>query len=372
MFIGRKHELTARLQRALPRSEEISEGFLMKHVSRNLLICLLTCIFLCPSSVFAASALQKGATELGGLAAIFAVLHERETHYYRYADPAGPIEKHFTPLGAFDVAEMKLPAAAPSKSITIFYPRKLPHEPLPLVLFANGTGTPVSKYPEVLRHLASWGFIAVGNEDGNVRTGASMEQTLDAVLAEAGREGSPLYGHVDSWNIGIAGHSQGGVGAINAVTQQPSGSRYRAIYAASATSSFWGQDGKLGADWRYDLSRLSIPIFFVAGTGAWDAGTATGREATSGQGIAPLWSLHENYAATPASTPKIIARRKDKDHGDMLRAGDAYMTAWFSYWLQGDAEAGTAFFGKAPELAHNKHWQDVEISIPSENLQIYP
>lgn len=66
--------------------------------------------------------------------------------------------------------------------------------------------------------------------------------------------------------------------------------------------------------------------------------------------------------ATPASTPKIIARRKGKDHGDMLRAGDAYMTAWFAYWLKGDAKAGAAFLGNNPELANNKNWQDVKIS----------
>ena len=344
----------------------------LKHIFRNSLIGVLSCIFLFPSSALAASAIQKGATALGGLAAIFALLHEREVHYYRYADPVGPIERRFTPLGASETAELTLPTAEPSNSITIFYPKELPDERLPLVLFANGTGTPVSKYPEVLRHLASWGFIAVGNEDGNVRTGASLEQTLNLVLAEDTRDGSPLYGHVDAESVGIFGHSQGGVGAINAVTQQPSGNRYRAIFVASATSSFWGQDSELGAEWRYDLSRLSVPIFFSAGTGAWEAGTAKSRTAKKGQGIAPLWSLRENYAMTPASTPKIIARRKDKDHGDMLRAGDAYMTAWFSYWLKGDADAGAAFFGTSPELKSNEHWQDVEISIPSEMIQTSP
>ena len=344
----------------------------LKYFFGNSLIGALSCLLLFPSSALAASAAQKGATALGGLAAMLAVLHERNVHYYRYADPAGPVERRFTPLGAYEVEERTLPAAEPSKEITIFYPKELPDERLPIVLFANGTGTPASKYPEVLRHLASWGFIAVGNEDGDVRTGASLEQTLNLVLAEDTREGSPLYGHVDAWNVGVFGHSQGGVGAINAVTQQPSSHRYRAIFVASATSSFWGQDGALGAEWRYDLTHLSVPIFFTAGTGAWDAGKATERAAKEGQGIAPLWSLRENFTATPASTPKIIARRKDKDHGDMLRAGDAYMTAWFSYWLKGDVEVAAAFFGTSPELANNKHWQDVQISIPSHVFSSQP
>ena len=55
----------------------------LKHFFRNSLIGALSCLLLFPSSALAASAAQKGATALGGLAAILAVLHERNVHYYR-------------------------------------------------------------------------------------------------------------------------------------------------------------------------------------------------------------------------------------------------------------------------------------------------
>ena len=51
-----------------------------------------------------------------------------------------------------------------------------------MVIMANGTGTKASAYGEVFNHLATWGFISVGNEDDNSRTGASSAVTLDYML----------------------------------------------------------------------------------------------------------------------------------------------------------------------------------------------
>ena len=62
------------------------------------------------------------------------------------------------------------------------------------------------------------------------------------------------------------------------------------------------------------------------------------------------------------STPKVIARLTGKDHGDIPHSADGYMTAWFMYWLQGDEEAGQAFFGENAEIKTNENWQDVKIN----------
>ena len=60
------------------------------------------------------------------------------------------------------------------------------------------------------------------------------------------------------------------------------------------------------------------------------------------------------------SVSKIIARRKDTDHGDMLPYADGYMTAWFMYWLKADNEAGNVFFGEEAEIISNSNWQEVK------------
>ena len=180
-------------------------------------------------------------------------------------------------------------------------------------------------------------------------------------------------GHIDTENIGIAGHSQGGVGAINAVTQHENGNKYKAICAQSTTSSAVAYalnllDGELGGGWNCDTATLSIPAFMVAGTGNADAGNVEENrlELAEGetQGICPLWWLRACYDAMPDSVPTVIGRLVGKDHGDIPHSADGYMTAWFMYWLQGDEEAGKAFFGENAEIKTNENWQDVTVNIP--------
>lgn len=229
---------------------------------------------------------------------------------------------------------------------------------------SNGTGYPSSDYSEVFKHLASWGFIVVGNEDENSRTGESTEASLGYILQQNDDPASIFRGKVDADRIGVGGHSQGGVGAANAATAQPSAAKYKAVWMGSPTSPYWGQADVFGVDWSYDMTKMAAPVLIVAGTGNLDAGTATDITARAGQGIAPLWGLTQIYDKAPASTPKVMARLTDKDHGQLARDADGYMTAWFRYWLMDDAEAKLAFVGSTPEISSNTRWQDVRISIP--------
>lgn len=300
------------------------------------------------------------------IAAIFAFLNYlkyRNEHYWKYAAPAGEIEKKYTAFGDSDVSFIEFKAdEAAYGTYEIWYPAEMTESshPYPLVVMANGTGVTASQYKEVFRHLASWGFIVIGNEDANSRTGASSAATLDFILALNQDNRSDFYGKIDAGHIGIAGHSQGGVGAINAVTAQENGRLYQAVFAASTTSSLLADERVLGAEWHYDISKITIPCFLVAGTGNGDAGTAADKTETEGQGICPLWSLLENYDAIPDTVDKVMAREIGKDHGDMLRYADGYMTAWFLYYLKGDAHAGEAFFGNNAEILTNPNWQDIQ------------
>ncbi|MDN4085404.1 poly(ethylene terephthalate) hydrolase family protein [Paenibacillus polymyxa] len=293
---------------------------------------------------------------------VLAILWYRNAYYYKLVETDKPIETQYTAMGPYKVSYQEFDSEnATFKKNEIWYPSDLKDSAsaLPLVIMANGTGTTASKYTAVFKHLASWGFIVVGNEDENSRTGASSSASLNFMLSLNKDSSSDFYGKIDVNNIGIGGHSQGGVGAINAVTKQDNGSFYKAMYTASATSSFWGQQSELGTDWSYDISKVDIPYFMVAGTGYFDAGTAEDITATEGQGITPLWSLQKNYADIPDTVTKVMARRVNTDHSDMLTHADGYMTAWFMYWLKGDVQAGNAFFGDDAELLENANWQDV-------------
>ena len=227
---------------------------------------------------------------------------------------------------------------------------------------ANGTGVPASRYAPVFQHLASWGFVVIGNEMQNSWSGDASAGALDLLIALNEDPGSLFYHKLDTDNVGSAGHSQGAIGAINAVTSQPNGGRYKALYLASTPSSRYAAT----LDWAYDPARIGVPCMMVAGTGLLDAGEAGSPEvAAEAQevSIAPLWSQEENYGLIPVDVPKLRARRTGADHAEMLPWPDGYMTAWFCYWLQGDEAAGRAFLGPDAEIAKNPLWQDLEKNL---------
>ena len=286
--------------------------------------------------------------------------------YYAQTQTGGEIEETYTAMGEYDVDYAEYPAQdLLIKQYKIWYPSALAGEEgreWPIVVMANGTGVPASRYTPVFRHLASWGFVVIGNEIQNSWSGGASAGALD-LLAELNEDPSSLFYHkLDLDNVGSAGHSQGAIGAINAVTTQPNGDSYKALYLASTPSSLYAST----LEWAYDPALIDVPCFMTAGTGLLDAGEAGSPEvAEEAQevSIAPLWSQEENYSLIPDSVPKLRARRTGADHAEMLPWPDGYMTAWFMYWLQGDEAAGRAFFGPDAEIVHNPLWQDIEKNL---------
>ena len=286
--------------------------------------------------------------------------------YYTQTQTGGEIEETYTAMGEYDVDYAEYPAQdLLIKQYKIWYPSALAGEEgreWSIVVMANGTGVPASRYAPVFRHLASWGFVVIGNEMQNSWSGGASAGALD-LLAELNEDPSSLFYHkLDLDNVGSAGHSQGAIGAINAVTAQPNGDSYKALYLASTPSSLYAST----LEWAYDPALIDVPCFMTAGTGLLDAGEAGSPEvAEEAQevSIAPLWSQEENYSLIPDSVPKLRARRTGADHAEMLPWPDGYMTAWFMYWLQGDEAAGRAFFGPDAEIVHNPLWQDIEKNL---------
>lgn len=307
---------------------------------------------------------------VGGLFAIAKLGEARNAHYYENAITGGDIEKKYSAHGSSNVSYAEFGAKTPAYGkYAIWYPAELEREDraYPVVIWANGTGSTSSTYTAFLTHLSSWGFIAVGNDDENTRTGASLEETIQFLIAENENKDSVFYHKIDLDHIGIGGHSQGGPAVFNMVTDQEHGYMVKALYAVSATSSYHTANYKDG--WEYDISKVNIPAFLTAGTGSWDAGSATSKDQISDekngvmQGICPLWSLQENYDLLPETIDKVIARKINVDHGDSHLQFDGYMTAWFMWQLQGDTEAAKAFTGDAPELLANPLYQDQKINL---------
>ena len=237
------------------------------------------------------------------------------------------------------------------KLYKIWYPTDIEtsNKKYPVVIFSNGTGVKASKYSTLLEHLASWGFIVMGTEEEYSWNGFSSEMCLKLIIKLNNTkespylENNPFYEKVDLDNIGISGHSQGGVGTINAVTNMEHGNMYKAIYSASMPN----KDLASILEWDYTAREINIPTLLVAGTGDFDSKT-----------VLSLEQMKSIYNDIPETAIKLMSRRKNVDHGDMLYYGDGYMTAWFMWLLKGDEEASRAFIGGDAEILNNKNWQD--------------
>lgn len=297
---------------------------------------------------------------------ILKVAKERNDNYYKYSTTEGIIEKKYTAMGSLDVSSKEYNAENETiGKYVVYYPTEL-NKKYPVVLWANGTGSTSSTYTSFFKHLASWGFIVVGNDDQNTRSGASLNSGIDLLIKENSDSNSIFNNKIDLKNIGIGGHSQGGPAVFNMATNQTHKDMIKAVYAVSATSSYHTKI--YGGDWIYDISKVNVPTLMTAGTGAFDAGSATTKEQVNddskgiAQGICPLWSLEENYSLLPDSIDKVFVRKTNTDHGNSYTEFDGYMTAWFMYYLQNNEEAGKAFTING-ELSNNNLYQDVKTNI---------
>ncbi len=269
--------------------------------------------------------------------------------YYEKINYSLPLERKYAQLGPYDFTERIVPSGDEAiGDYRIYFPTQpageQQKEAFPLVVMVNGTMTPASTYAPILEHLASWGFVVVGNEDPQSGSGESTSRTLEFILGQNNAPTSQLFNTINTGAIGIAGHSQGGAGAINAATKFPNSHNYGSLYTASAISH-WTAKRNNGD---YDTGLLEIPAFLMAGTGGQDAIFISSHR-----------QLTKNYQAITSNQPTIKARRTGVDHKDVLEYGDPYMTAWFLWTLKADPTAEAVFVGTNAELINNPNWQDI-------------
>lgn len=276
--------------------------------------------------------------------------------YTENVQVGGALEEKYLANGTHSTAYMESYAMMSFQKYEIFYPADIQETEgkLPVVIFVNGTGIKGSKYPALQKHMASWGFITIATEEEYAWNGFSAEMSVRFLeklnsSEQFNEQNNALYRKIDTENIGITGHSQGGYGVVNAVTDQKHAKNYKAAAILSSDAAFNGNDFQ----WEADAGLIRTPSLIIGSTGAVDST------------IASLENLKQLFADIPDSVDKVLARRNDADHGQMLYFADGYVTAWFMYYLQGDAEAGRAFFGDDAELYSNALYQDIQTNVSS-------
>ena len=202
----------------------------------------------------------------------------------------------------------------------------------PVILWGNGTGTPVSVYDALLRHFASHGFIVAAANTSNAGSGAEMLQGLTQLTQWNGQSGNRFYQRVDTANVGSTGHSQGGGGAINAAKNQ----------GVKTTAPLEPWSGN-----QVGLQDSDTAMFF-AGQSDTIVAPSTVRSRYTGVNIAA------GYAELAGASHFVPVG----DAGGFR--GPA--TAWFRWQLMGDTAARNLFVGTSPGLDTDPAWSAYEVN----------
>jgi len=266
------------------------------------------------------------------------------TDYETTVSTGGNLEATYLAHGTHEVTFLEENTDEKWAKYEIYYPTDLENssEKYPVIVMSNGSGVRASRYPALFEHYASWGFIVIGNEHDTAYAGDSSDASLSYLIEANEDPNSKLYQKVDLNNVGIVGHSQGGVGIFNAITNQTHSDMYKTAVSLSPVP----EESAAAINWTYAPEKVAIPVMVMAGTNK-DCIT-----------IEQLKTLYSHI-----SSDKIMAVRTNSNHPEMLYSADGYVTAWFMWQLQGDEDAAQAFTGSNAEIMNNELYQDVQSTI---------
>jgi hypothetical protein len=176
-------------------------------------------------------------------------------------------------------------------------------------------------YEEMIKHVASHGFIVIAPHSRFTADGTAQRRGIDWVLSQDSVADSPLYGRVNAELIGLFGHSQGG-GSTGVASEDP---------RVKTSILMHGGSG----------SRLHAPALFLTGDGDLNPS-----------------GVRTNYEN--AKVPAAFGSLKMSDHITMMEEPDRMapeVVAWFRYQLLGDAVAKGWYVGSDCVLCKDAEWE---------------
>jgi hypothetical protein len=214
----------------------------------------------------------------------------------------------------------------------IFHPINMDYGRHPVIIWGNGTYTSPASYRDLLEHWASHGFVVVAAMSPNAGTGREMGQCLTYIQNEYSRSDSPFQGKLNTARIGVAGHSQGGGGAIM-LGRDPRISTVVAIqpYILGARHNPTAATGQRG------------PMLLLSG----DDDTTASPESNQ-------QPIFEN-----TNVPVTWLTLRGASHLAPMFTGGSYrgvMTAWFRMHLLDDEQAARMFEGEGCVLCEDERW----------------
>lgn len=292
--------------------------------------------------------------------------------------PTLPIEQMYYAEGPWDVTESYGFACCDSEEYAYdaWYPTNLGQGGFshPIVVYGSGTGGSPAGAAYLLRHLASWGFVVIGSQNGQVGNGQSILDAAAYMVSLNGNSGSPFYGVLDTANIGAIGQSQGAYGVVNALVN--GGTLIKTIVAIELPPQWACTVAPFTCQSTTNITSGSV--FFVNGSASLISPSFQ---------LDPCTVYTENsltclYNHTPASIPKVWATLEGANHTDVTGQPGCdtspapatcnngvygflgYPTAWLMDKLQGDSYAHGAFVSGTGEIfQETTNWKNQNSNI---------
>ncbi|OME94579.1 MULTISPECIES: poly(ethylene terephthalate) hydrolase family protein [Paenibacillus] len=256
----------------------------------------------------------------------------------------GSIEQRYAQQGSYHVKVEEVKSTNGEALFRIYYPAFQGDESYPIISWGNGTDATPDRYDELLTHLASWGFIVIDSYSKTTGTGKEIVEAIDYLKNENQLANSLFYQKIQMEHIGVAGHSQGSTGVINAHTNYISGSLIKTVVSIALPDLKHCDPEDV-----YDTALITVPFLIMGGT----------RDFL----ISPVSTNQLALHSTNASTPVMMGMAKGAAHTAIEGNGGnhrGYLTAWMRYRLFDDQEAMKAFHGDSSEMLHNTNWVDVK------------
>ncbi|MBN1802430.1 MAG: hypothetical protein JW891_13045 [Candidatus Lokiarchaeota archaeon] len=231
--------------------------------------------------------------------------------------------------GPFDVSENK-----DFEENSIYYPTDLGRDGMkhPIVVWGDGTGALPSSYSDLLRHLASHGFVVIGPNDENTGEGETMIAAMELMISKNDDPLSPFYQTLDVEKICVTGHSQGAASTLLLRERDD----VTCIVPLMLPYNVYVNHGG-------SMSSQNAPILLIAGTEDLICPPATRSDVA--------------YSLSPVPTfyGKLIGANHFEAGGD---AGEIrkYLTAWCYVQLFENATAREVFYGSNAIIHQDLEW----------------
>jgi hypothetical protein len=223
-------------------------------------------------------------------------------------------------VGMMDVDLGMIEDGQHSGMFTIFYPMPLETECLhPIVAWGNGTTVMGSgTYAFFNTNAASWGMVVAASHEDNTGSGNFHKKGIDYLLAQ-NEDSSSMFYHKLSTRAGVAGHSQGGFGAVLG-SSHPNVETGVLVGASGAAST-----------------KVSILVL----TGTEDIASGATTAGAQGPMFVASWQGGDHVGT------ETIAGYIGGDKGTLQM--QRFYAAWFRCFLADDQTACKMFEGGAPD-----------------------